>query len=159
MMKPNYWGLIICLVLFIGVINPWISKGSEPYSTVNPSTGQGELKYYRIIRLSPLFASVYEDNQLVDRTWFVSPGLTFSGVILMSVALLSVIKYQQTWVNFVLFLISVLGIAIFFMSLGIGQALGLRSQLEWGATVSLGGVILLLLLSVSKLMRQPSIRM
>ncbi len=102
-MKINYWGFIVCLVLFVGLINPWISKGSEPYSTINPSTGQGELKFYRIIRLSPFFASVYEDNQLVDRMWFVSPGLTFSGVILMSVAFLSVIKYQQTWVNFVLF--------------------------------------------------------
>jgi uncharacterized membrane protein SirB2 len=158
-MKINYWGFIVCLVLFLGLINPWVSKGSEPYSTVNPSTGQGELKFYRIIRLSPFFASVYEDNQLVDRMWFVSPGLTFSGVILMSVALLSVINYQQTWVNFVLFLISVLSIVIFFMSLGMGQALGLRSQLEWGATVSLGGVILLLLLSVSKLLRHPGVRM
>ena len=159
MMKINYWGFIVCLVLFVGLFNPWISKGSESYSTVNPSTGQGELKFYRIIRLSPFFASVYEDNQLVDRMWFVSPGHTFSGVILMSVAFLSVIKYQQTWVNCVLFLISVLSIVVFFMSLGMGQALGLRSQLEWGATVSLGGVILLLLLAVSKLMRHPVVRM
>ena len=125
---------------------------------VNPSTGQGELKYHRIIQLSPFFASVYEDNQLVNRTWFVSPGLTFSGVILMSVAFFSVIRYQQTWVNFVLFLISVLSIIIFFMSLGMGQAIGLHSQLEWGASISLGGVFLLLLLSVNRLMRHPSVK-
>ena len=158
-MKPDYGGIIICLVLVIGLINPWISKGSEPYSTVNPSTGQGELKYYRIIRLSPLFASVYEDNQLIERMWFVSPGITFSGVILMSVALLSVIRYQQTYVNFILFLISLLSIIIFFMSLGMGQAIGLHSQLEWGAAISLGGVFLLLLLSVNILMRHPSVKM
>lgn len=158
-MRPNYWGIIICVVIFVGLITPWISRGSKPYSTIDPSTGQGKLKYHKIIRLSPFFSSVYEDNRLVDRTWFVSPGITVSGVMLMSVALLSVIKYKQTWVNFFLFLISGLGIIIFFMSLGMGQAIGLHTQLGRGVMISLGGVLLLLLMSLSKLMGQPSVRM
>jgi len=157
-MKINIWGIAVCIVVIVGLFNPWISKGSQPYSTINPDTGQGELRYNRIILLSPFFASILENDQLVERVWFVSLGTSLSGIILLSVATLSTIKYERIWVNFIYFLIAVLGVIVFFMSLGVGQAIGLRTQIEWGAMVSLIGLGLMLALSVSKMMKHPSVK-
>jgi len=157
-MKINIWGIAVCIVVIVGLFNPWISKGSQPYSTINPDTGQGELRYNRIILLSPFFASILENDQLVERVWFVSLGASLSGIMLLSVATLSTIKYERIWVNFIYFLIAVLGVILFFMSLGVGQAIGLRTQIEWGAMVSLIGLGLMLALSISKMMKHPSVK-
>lgn len=157
-MKINIWGIAVCIVVIVGLFNPWISKGSQPYSTINPDTGQGELRYNRIILLSPFFASILENDQLVERVWFVSLGTSLSGIILLSVATLSTIKYERIWVNFIYFLIAIFGVIVFFMSLGVGQAIGLRTQIEWGAMVSLIGLGLMLALSVSKMMKHPSVK-
>lgn len=158
-MKINIWGIAVCIVVIVGLFNPWISKGSQPYSTINPDTGQGELRYNRIILLSPFFASILENDQLVERVWFVSLGTSLSGIILLSVATLSTIKYERIWVNFIYFLIAVLGVIVFFMSLGVGQAIGLRTQIEWGAMVSLIGLGLMLALSISKMMKHSSVKL
>jgi len=158
-MKINIWGIAVCIVVIVGLFNPWISKGSQPYSTINPDTGQGELRYNRIILLSPFFASIFENDQLVERVWFVSLGTSLSGIILLSVATLSTIKYERIWVNFIYFLIAVLGVIVFFMSLGVGQAIGLRTQIEWGAMVSLIGLGLMLALSISKMMKHSSVKL
>lgn len=157
-MKINIWGIAVCIVVIVGLFNPWISKGSQPYSTINPDTGQGELRYNRIILLSPFFASILENDQLVERVWFVSLGTSLSGIILLSVATLSTIKYERIWVNFIYFLIAVLGVILFFMSLGVGQAVGLRTQIEWGTMVSLIGLGLMFVLSISKMMKHPSVK-
>jgi len=157
-MKINIWGIAVCIVVIIGLFNPWISKGSKPYSTINPTTGQGELRYSKIILLSPFYASIFENDQLVKRVWFVSLGTSLSGIILLSVATLSTIKYERIWVNFIYFLVAVLGVIFFFMSLGVGQAIGLRTQIEWGAMVSLIGLGLMLVLSISKMMSHSSVK-
>lgn len=155
-MKVNNWGVGICIVFIIGIFSPWISKGSNPYSTINPDTGQGELRYNKIFLLSPFYVSIYENDQLVERVWFVSLGTSLSGILLLCGAILSTIKYERIWVNFIYFLITVLGVIVFFMSLGLGQAVGLRTQIELGAIVSIIGVGLLLALSVSTMMKHPS---
>lgn len=157
-MKINIWGIAVCIVVIVGLFNPWISKGSKPYSTINPDTGQGELRYAKIILLSPFYASIIENDQLVERVWFVSWGTSLSGIILLSVATLSTIKYERMWVNFIYFLVAVLGVIFFFMSLGVGQAVGLRTQIEWGAMVSLIGLGLMLVLSISKMMKHSSFK-
>jgi hypothetical protein len=157
-MKINIWGIAVCIVLLVGLFNPWFSKGSHPYSIINPDTGQGELRYNRMIVLSPFYASIFENDLLVERVWFVSLGTSVSGIMLLSVATLSTIKYERIWVNFIYFLIAVLSVIVFFMSLGVGQAVGLRTQIEWGAAVSLIGIGLMLVLSVSKMMKHPSIK-
>ena len=94
----------------------------------------------------------------MERVWFVSLGTSLSGIILLSVATLSIIRYERIWVNFIYFLIAVLGVIVFFMSLGGGQAIGLRTQIEWGAMVSLIGLGLMLALSISKMMKHPSVK-
>ncbi len=157
-MKTNIWGIAVCIVVIVGLFNPWISKGSQPYSAINPDTGQGELRYNRIILLSPFYASILENDQLVKRTWFVSLGTSLSGIILLSVATLSTIKYERIWVNFIYFLIAVLSVILFFMSLGVGQAVGLRTQIEWGTMVSLIGLGLMFVLSISQMMKYPSVK-
>ena len=156
-MKLNNWGIGICIVLLVGVLNPWISKGSNPYSTINPDTGQGELLHNKIIVLSPFYASIFENGQLVERVWFVSLGTSLSGIMLLSMGVLSTIENKHLWVNFIYFLIAILGFIFFFMSLGVGQAVGLRTQIEWGAIVSIIGIGLLLALSVGKMMKHPSV--
>lgn len=157
-MKINIWGIAVCIVVIVGLFNPWISKGSKSYSAINPDTGQGELRYQKIILLSPFYASIFENDHLVERVWFVSLGTSLSGIILLSVATLSIIKYERIWVNFIYFIVAALGIIIFFMSLGVGQAIGLRTQIESGAMVSLIGLGMMLMLSVSKMMKHSSVK-
>jgi len=157
-MKVNNWGIGVCIILILGIFNPWISKGSQPFNTINPDTGQGELRYNKIILLSPFYASIYESDQLVEQVWFVSLGTSISGILLLGSAILSTIKYERIWVNFIYFLIAVLSVIVFFMSLGTGQAVGLRTQIEWGAIVSIIGIGLLLVLSINKMLRYPSIK-
>ena len=157
-MKLNTWGFLVCIVFVIGLFGPWLSRGSQPFSAINPKTGQGELRYHRILKLSPFHALIIEDEQIVKRILFVSPGTTLSGIMLLSVALLSTLKFEGIRINFFQFLTAVGGIIVFFMSLGTGQALGLKTQLEWGVMVSLIGVALTLGVSLKKLMEQSSIK-
>lgn len=157
-MKTSFWGIIVCMVVIIGIFNPWISKGSEPYSIINPDTGQGELRYNKKIFLSPFYASIFEYHQFVERAWFVSIGTSISGIILLSVALLSTIKYERLWVNFVYFILGALSIVVFFMSLGFGLSIGLKTQIETGMMISLYGLFLMFVLSINKMMRHYSIK-
>ena len=157
-MKLNTWGLLVCIILIIGLVGPWLSKGSQPWSAINPKTGQGELRYHRIVKLSPFHALIIEDEQIMQRIFFVSPGTTLSGIMLLSVALLSTLRFEGIWINFIQVLTAVGGVIVFFLSLGTGLAVGLRTQLEWGMIVSLIGVALTLGVSVRKLMGQSSIK-
>jgi hypothetical protein len=157
-MKISFWGIIVCIVVIIGIFNPWISKGSKPYSIINSDTGQGELRYNKKIFLSPFYASIFEYHQLVDRIWFVSIGTSISGIMLLSVALLSTIKYERLWVNFVYFIIAALSIVVFFMSLGVGQSVGLKTQIEGGMMVSIIGLFLMFVLSINQMMGHYSIK-
>ncbi len=158
-MKTSLWGIIVCIVVIIGVFNPWISKGSEPYSIINPDTGQGELRYNKKIFLSPFYASIFEYHQFVERIWFVSIGTSISGIMLLSVALLSTVKYERLWVNFVYFIIAALSIVVFFMSLGFGLSIGLKTQIESGIMVSLIGLFLMFVLSINEMMGHYSVKM
>jgi hypothetical protein len=101
---------------------------------------------------------IIEDEQIMQRIFFVSPGTTLSGIMLLSVALLSTLRFEGIWINFIQFLTAVGGVIVFFLSLGTGLAVGLRTQLEWGMIVSLIGVALTLGVSVRKLMGQSSIK-
>lgn len=157
-MKTSFWGIIVCMVVIIGVFNPWISKGSEPYSIINSDTGQGELRYNKKIFLSPFYASIFEYHQFVERIWFVSIGTSISGIMLLSVALLSTVKYERLWVNFVYFIIAALSIVVFFMSLGFGLSIGLKTQIEAGITVSLIGLFLMFVLSINEMMGHYSVK-
>lgn len=157
-MKTSFWGIIVCMVVIIGVFNPWISKGSEPYSIINSDTGQGELRYNKKIFLSPFYASIFEYHQFVERVWFVSIGTSISGIMLLSVALLSTVKYERLWVNFVYFIIAALSIVVFFMSLGFGLSIGLKTQIEAGITVSLIGLFLMFVLSINEMMGHYSVK-
>lgn len=157
-MKTSFWGIIVCMVVIIGVFNPWISKGSEPYSIINSDTGQGELRYNKKIFLSPFYASIFEYHQFVERVWFVSIGTSISGIMLLSVALLSTVKYERLWVNFAYFIIAALSIVVFFMSLGFGLSIGLKTQIEAGITVSLIGLFLMFVLSINEMMGHYSVK-
>ena len=157
-MKISFGGIVVCIVIILGVFNPWISKGSSPYSIISPATGQGELRYNKIIFLSPFYASIFEYHQFVERVWFVSIGTSISGIMLLAVALLSTVKYERLWVNFVYFIIAALSIVVFFMSLGFGLSVGLKTQIEGGIIYSLIGLGLMFVLSISKMMGQYSVK-
>ena len=157
-MKTSFWGTIVCMVVIIGIFNPWISKGSEPYSIINPDTGQGELRYNKKIFLSPFYASIFEYHQFVERVWFVSIGTSISGIMLLAVALLSTVKYERLWVNFVYFIIAALSIVVFFMSLGFGLSIGLKTQIEGGIIYSLIGLFLMFVLSINEMMGHYSVK-
>lgn len=157
-MKTSFWGTIVCMVVIIGIFNPWISKGSEPYSIINPDTGQGDLRYNKKIFLSPFYASIFEYHQFVERVWFVSIGTSISGIMLLAAALLSTVKYERLWVNFVYFIIAALSIVVFFMSLGFGLSIGLKTQIEGGIIYSLIGLGLMFVLSISEMMGHYSVK-
>jgi hypothetical protein len=156
-MKINYLGAFFGLILILGIFGPWLSKGSEPYGGLNPKTGKVELKYHRIIYLSPLYAAKIIDGNLIERAWFVSFGLSISAILLILSAILFMIRFKRLPYNFVSFLVSFFGFSMFFLSIGRGQAIGVITNLEWGVYVSFFSAFFRFISYVYELLQNPSI--
>lgn len=157
-MKINYVGAFFGLFLIIGVFGPWLSKGYDPYGGLNPETGKIELKYHQIIYLSPLYAAKIIDGNLIERAWFVSDGLSIATLLLITSAILFMIKFKRLSYNFISFLITFFGFSMFFLSIGRGQAIGVVTNLEWGFYVSLLSAFLKFISYVYELLKHPSIK-
>jgi hypothetical protein len=150
-MKIDFLGLFICFLIMVGLFLPWVIRGYDSYAAMNPETRQGELRFHKKILLSPMGVKLYEDGVLVETLWFVSPGISLAGLMLASAAALSAIRFRIRWVRLSLFIIAVLGVLIFFMSLGTGLGIGLKSSFGWGLPVSLLGITLIFASSINEL--------
>ena len=155
-MKIDFPGLFICILIIVGLFLPWVSKGYDSYAAMNPETKQGELRFHKKILLSPLGAKLYEDGVLVETLWFVSPGTSLAGLMLASAAALSAIRFRIRWVRFSLFITAVLGVVVFFMSLGTGLGIGLKTSFGWGLPVSLLGIALIFASSINELSKKTA---
>jgi hypothetical protein len=152
-MKIEAFGLAVCAIMLVGLLLPWITKGYDSYAVMNPETRMGELRFHKKILLSPVLARLYEDGELVETMWFVSPGTALAGVMIASTAALSPFKFKRRWIRFSLFIMAVLGIVVFFMSLGMGLGIGLRTGFGWGLPITILGIVLIFSSSINELSR------
>jgi Na+-transporting NADH:ubiquinone oxidoreductase subunit NqrB len=103
--------------------------------------------------LNPLYASIYKDEVLVEKTWFITIGISLAGLMLMLAAVLSIFRYKQTWVHISLFMLSMVGMFFFFMSVGSGISIGIVTHVGWGLEVAGLGLLFLFVVSLRELTR------
>jgi len=156
-MKIDFWGLLIGIIIILGLVGPWITKGYNSYPKINPETKQGELHFHKYITISPIYARLYENGELIDIFWFTSSGITLAGLMLLSTAILFAIKVKIRWFKLSVFLIAFCGIIIFFMSFGTGLGIGLRTNFGWGLLITFIGVVLMFAQSINDLIKNTSI--
>jgi len=104
-----------------------------------------------------MYTKLYEDGELVNIFWFVNLGVSLAGVMLLSAAVLSVIRFKKYWIKLSLFLTAVFGVIIFFMSFGTGLGIGLRASFGWGLPVTLLGIVLMFAQSVNELTKKAAV--
>ena len=150
--KINKGGCFVTILVIIGLFGPWIIKGYNSYGWIDPLTGLGELRYHSIIVLSPFFSTLTRDGNVEVTQWFISFGTSLSGLIQISSSLLCVLKHTRKGVNFVLSTISFLGFILFFLSLGRGLSIGIRTQIGWGLISTITGILFMFILSITDLM-------
>ena len=71
--------------------------------------------------------------------------------MLMLAAVLSIFRYKQTWVHISLFILSMIGMFFFFMSVGSGISIGVITHVGWGLEVACLGLLILLVVSLREL--------
>jgi len=159
MLKSNFFsrinlaGLLIAIILIIGLFGPWLTVGYDSYAKINPETKVGEAYYHSRVELNPLYASIYKDEVLVEKTWFITIGISLAGLMLMLAAVLSIFRYKQTWVHISLFMLSMVGMFFFFMSVGSGISIGVVTHVGWGLEVAGLGLLFLFVVSLRELTR------
>lgn len=156
-MEIDFWGLAIGAMVILGLFGPWVTKGYDSYPAMDPETRQGELRFHKHILISPMYAKLYEDGELVETLWFVSSGVSLAGVMLVSTAALFAIKFMKYWIKLSFFLTAVLGMVIFFMSFSTGLGIGLRTSFGWGLPVTLLGMALMFAQSINELTKKAVI--
>jgi len=156
--RINFAGFIVAIIMIIGLFGPWLTVSYDSYSKINPVTKLGEAYYHSRVELTPLFGSVYKDEILVEQTWFVSIGINVAGFIMALSAFLSILKYKKNWAHFSIFVLYIVGIVFFFMSLGEGISIGVFTDVGWGLKVTGLGVLILFLFSIYELSRNSITR-
>lgn len=141
-MKRYVYRIFVCVLIIIGLFGPWLSKYDELYMVENEKTGEFESRYHVKTILSPFYVSLIRDTKIENLIYLVSPGTSFSGSIILLSSIVSIIKSNDKWINFITFTLSFLGITIFFLSMGAGLSIGLKTNLEWGLPTTIIGIIL-----------------
>jgi hypothetical protein len=134
--KLSLRGVVASIAILIGLFGPWLIYGFDSYATINPKTNTGQLSYHSIIELNPLFGTIYKDNILLERYWFMSPGLDLAALFLIVSSVLFVFKHRNSWINFLLFLLAIVGFVFFFMSVGDEVSIGVFYKVGWGIYVT-----------------------
>ncbi len=159
MLKSNFFsrinlaGLLSAIILIIGLIGPWLTVSYDSYAKLNPETKVGEAYYHHRVELNPMFASLYNDEVLVEKTWFITFGIGLAGIILVVAAVFSIFKYKRTWVHLSLLILSIIGMMIFFLSVGNGISIGVATQIGWGLEVYGLGLLVLFVVALRELTR------
>ena len=149
--KINFLGTALSILLLLALVGPWITISYDSFVVLNPTTRLGEKHYHSRIELSPFYATVRTDNQVVSRVWFISPGTTLAGIIITIVSVLNCINYRKRFVYFLIFFVYVIGLFAFFLSLGRGVSLGYFTQPGWGISIALLSTLLLFIHSFIKM--------
>ena len=154
----NIFGVIFAIFMIIGLFGPWLTYSYDPDARFNPETKLGERFYHSRIELSLFYGSIYKDDIMVEEAWFISIGTTLGGIMIFVSACLSILKYKQSWAQFTLFILSIVGLVAFFMSIGRGVAIGVLTHIGWGLSLTGVGIIFLFFLSIKELSRNDMSR-
>jgi hypothetical protein len=149
--RINFSSVFISLVILLSLFGPWITLSYDSYAVLNPITRLGEKHYHSRIELTPLFGSVLKDNQLEARVWFITPGITLSGVSIIIIAFFNTLNYNKRWVHFLIFFSYILALYAFFLSLGRGISLGNFTKIGWGLKLSFSSLFLLFIQAFLKM--------
>ena len=139
--RISYPGLILAIIIFLSLFGPWITLSYDSYVVLNPITKLGEKHYHSRMELSPFHVSVIKDGQLETRFLMVSVGTTVAGIIFVAVAVASMIKYRSGWISFLIFFGYLVGLFVFFLSLGRGISIGVFTKAGWGMITSFFGLL------------------
>lgn len=145
--------VLVAAIMVAGLFGPWITMGYDSYAKLNPQTRMGEKFYHSWIEFSPFYGSVYKDEALIDRYWFISPGTSLAGLIVAVSAFLGIIRYKANWAHFILFFFALVGVVIFFLNIGEGISIGVFTQIGWGLKLTSLGLLLFFLVSFMELSR------
>ena len=151
--KINLSGLLVSILVLTGLFGPWITYSFDSYPTINPETKMGQLNYHSRLELNPLFGSMYKDDILNGRFWFISVGTNVAGLLLAISAILSIIKYNFSFAHFILFIVASIGTIVFFFSVGEGISIGVFTKIGWGLELTGIGLLLLFIVSFSEMSR------
>ena len=156
--RINLAGFLVAIIMIIGFFGPWLTVSYDSYAKLNPVTKLGEAYYHSRVELTPLFGSIYKDEILIERNWFISVGINLAGLTIILSAVLSIFRYEKNWVHFSLFFLSILGLVFFFMSVGEGISIGVFTYIGWGLEVTGLGILMLFLVSIIELGRNSITR-
>ena len=141
-LKRYVYHMLAFVLIIIGLFGPWLSKYDDLYMVENEKTGDFETRYHVKTILSPFYVSMIKDTKIVNIMYFVSPGTSFSGLVILLSSIVSIIKLNNKWMNFYTFMGSLLGFVIFFLSMGAGLSIGFKTNLEWGLSTTIIGIII-----------------
>ena len=151
--KISIQGILVSIIILLGLFGPWLTYSFDSYSTFNPETKTGQINYHSKVEVNPLFGSMYKDDILVERYWFISPGINLAGLLLAISASLSIFKYNSSWAHFILFIVASLGIIVFFLSIGRGISIGVFTKVGWGLDLTGFGLLILFIVSFREMSR------
>ena len=151
--KISIQGVLVSIIILLGLFGPWLTYSFDSYSTINPETKTGQINYHSKVEVNPLFGSMYKDDILVERYWFISPGINLTGLLLAISASLSIFKYNSSWAHFILFIVASLGIIVFFLSIGRGISIGVFTKVGWGLDLTGFGLLILFIVSFREMSR------
>lgn len=138
------FSIVGSLLVLLGVFGPWLWRGFDSYQEYNPVTGETILKYRTITKISPLYFSVKTEGGDNEVSWFYSAGTTFSAVVIISSILIYIFFNKMlSWSNSFGLLLALLGILVFFLSLGGGLWLGVITKFAWGFQLTLLGIMVM----------------
>ena len=157
-MKIHRRRITVAIITIIGLFSPWITKPLDPIGVIDPNTGQGHLTYQRRILLSPFYIAIMNEGILSQLTWFISTGTTIAGLMVFIASIISSFKFKASIFNASSFLFGSLGIVFFFMSLGTGLGIGLRTDIGIGLIITIIGVGLMFASTIIDLSRDPKLR-
>lgn len=141
--KREILEVMACLLILFGSLGPWLWRGYNSYQVFDPETGERELHYELISKMSPFYISATYENEDPTYEWFVSPGTTLAGLLLIASSLVFPFT-SRSRIKIITLSIALLGCFFFFLSLGGGLWLGLITRFSWGFQVAIIGLTLML---------------
>ncbi len=134
------------LLILVGIFGPWLWRGFDSYQEYDPNTGEAILKYRIITKISPLYFSINTEEGDNEINWIYSAGTTLSAVMLFSSILFNLFLYGKlSWSKGLSLFIAILGIFLFFLSLGGGLWLGVITRFAWGFYGTMLGIVVMFL--------------
>jgi hypothetical protein len=143
----NLLGVVGSVLVFVGLLGPWLSRGYDPWYTFNYETRRTETHYRTIVEISPLRAELIEDDVIKSSFWFydfnLSPSISLAAIGFMVAAVLSLVSFGRWRVSLAGCLLYVISSMLFLSSFGRGLSVGVTTFFGWGLCVGAAGGIVM----------------